>query len=64
MSDENKVLDRVSEHVEILWDGDDVVSAAFACHLCPTVKQSRNPDRALYELAFHYERRHPGWTAT
>lgn len=32
------------------------------CHLCKKVKSADDEWRALYELAFHYDRRHRGWT--
>lgn len=32
------------------------------CHLCSKVKESTTKQRVLYELAFHYDRRHQGWT--
>lgn len=32
------------------------------CHLCSTVKWATTSWRALYELAFHYDRRHQNWT--
>lgn len=34
----------------------------FSCHLCGKVKSASTEWRALYELAFHYDRRHKGWT--
>lgn len=76
MADEARVLKRVervngsiydlerSKRVEILRDGESgaAISVALACHLCSQVKQGADPDRVLYELAFHYDRRHKGWT--
>lgn len=41
---------------------DDHNQLAVKCHLCPKVKVAQDPWRALYLLAFHYDRRHPGWT--
>lgn len=36
---------------------------AFKCHLCGKVKTTPESEwRALYLLAFHYDRRHKGWT--
>lgn len=33
-----------------------------SCHLCGKIKASATAERADYLLAFHYDRRHPGWT--
>jgi hypothetical protein len=33
------------------------------CHICGKEKEAENAARADYLLAFHYDRRHPGWTA-
>lgn len=33
------------------------------CHLCGKVKTATSDVRADYLLAFHYDRRHRGWTA-
>lgn len=63
MTDEPCVLERVSDRMEIVVSTDgEFVSVALACHLCSQVKQGSDADRALYELAFHYDRRHKGWT--
>lgn len=32
------------------------------CHICGKVKDSSNDAIALHKLAFHYDRRHRGWT--
>lgn len=37
-------------------------SFSFKCHLCGKVKEASTEWRALYTLAFHYDRRHNGWT--
>lgn len=43
---------------------DDRTGVMVQCHLCPKQKGGfgTTPARALYELAFHYDRRHRGWT--
>jgi hypothetical protein len=66
MGDETRVVvERVSDRLELVRDRRalvEVVSVAVACHLCTQIKQGADADRALYELAFHYDRRHKGWT--
>lgn len=32
------------------------------CHLCSKTKEATSKRRVLYLLAFHYDRRHQGWT--
>ena len=32
------------------------------CHICGKEKEAESYDRATYLIAFHYDRRHPGWT--
>ena len=59
---DERTLDRISDRIEVVWEGDRAVSLARGCHLCSQVKQGPTPDRVLYELAFHYDRRHKGWT--
>ncbi len=34
----------------------------LTCHLCHKVKDASTPGRAICLLAFHYDRRHRGWT--
>ena len=53
-------LEEINADVEP--DGSGVL---VRCHLCGKYKGGRgtSPDRALYLLAFHYDRRHRGWTA-
>lgn len=34
----------------------------LTCHICGKVKSGLDFKRTLYELAFHYDRRHRGWT--
>lgn len=55
-------FERVSDRIEVIRDEGQVVSVALGCHLCSQVKQGPTPERVLYELAFHYDRRHKGWT--
>lgn len=51
---------------EIAVAGDGVLTGvAMTCHLCGKQKGGigTTPDRAVYLLAFHYDRRHRGWTS-
>jgi hypothetical protein len=32
------------------------------CHLCGKTKAGENAKRAEYLMAFHYDRRHKGWS--
>jgi len=42
------------------WPGGD--GHEFTCHLCGKVKEGADERSALLKLAFHYDRRHKGWT--
>ena len=37
-------------------------SLYLACHICGHRKWASTPERAVYLLAFHMDRRHMGWT--
>lgn len=59
MSTEAGAGETVIESFEKLPEDEGYVAR---CHLCPKVKWAHSSWRALYELAFHYDRRHQGWT--
>lgn len=51
---------------EIAVDVDARTGVMVSCHLCGKRKggAGTGPARALYLLAFHYDRRHRGWTSS
>ncbi len=57
--------DETDEWVCPRCSGDGIVEDVeyvFTCHLCQKEKRAPHEVRALYLLAFHYDRRHRGWT--
>jgi hypothetical protein len=52
----------ISAEFLIIEEPDGTRTYTAFCHICTKSKQANAAWRALYLLAFHYDRRHRGWT--